>query len=335
MQALDSTPMACDNCFRFDERANFKKCAGCGMAHYCSKDCQSRAWKENGHRIECSSLKVKQAKSSRRKRNDEKYFLARVAVNDAQQKKERLKQMTSIGLEYVSVTVDYTEFPPRCTVDCDMDDLRSFIDGSCRMMDATKKFLRRREEVRREQSELPLEGASDSLAKTHLPTLNLIHEGGNFDYVDPDGARILRIRLVDYKVEEDARSTYGAPPVDLIIRLPSEDGTLVQTEHFLIEDFWELVHIKFDDSDADSEFVQEEPEGGRGVVSVRGGTSSPQAVESPQGSSLKVSRRELAAKKGADVVGLMEDELLDIIKELQSTRNSAIKAVLGAAMLSS
>ncbi|KLO07110.1 hypothetical protein SCHPADRAFT_664388 [Schizopora paradoxa] len=60
MQALDSTPMACDNCYKFDERANFKKCAGCGMAHYCSKDCQARAWKEKGHKAECKDLKARQ-----------------------------------------------------------------------------------------------------------------------------------------------------------------------------------------------------------------------------------------------------------------------------------
>ncbi len=82
MQELSSTPMECDNvsrlypvldgarlftwcqylilqCFKFDERANFKKCAGCGKAHYCSKDCQARAWKERGHRAECKSLKNK------------------------------------------------------------------------------------------------------------------------------------------------------------------------------------------------------------------------------------------------------------------------------------
>ncbi|KLO13732.1 hypothetical protein SCHPADRAFT_350741 [Schizopora paradoxa] len=64
MQDLDSTPMACDNCFKFDERANFKKCAGCGMAHYCSKECQSRAWKEKGHRVECGSLKIKPGASA-------------------------------------------------------------------------------------------------------------------------------------------------------------------------------------------------------------------------------------------------------------------------------
>ncbi|KLO13731.1 hypothetical protein SCHPADRAFT_350635 [Schizopora paradoxa] len=59
MQSLDSSPMACDNCFRFDERANFKKCAACEMAHYCSKECQSSAWKEKGHRTQCKTLKGK------------------------------------------------------------------------------------------------------------------------------------------------------------------------------------------------------------------------------------------------------------------------------------
>lgn len=84
MQMLNSTPMSCDNvsltyaqrsdsddhsrllmltlncqCFRFDERANFKKCAGCQRAHYCSKECQTRAWKEKGHKAECKDLKQK------------------------------------------------------------------------------------------------------------------------------------------------------------------------------------------------------------------------------------------------------------------------------------
>ncbi len=88
MQALNSTPMYCDNvsrthsamnddrlqvlmsvlilllqCYKFDERANFKKCAGCGMAHYCCRDCQTRAWKDKGHKAECKSLKTKLGKS--------------------------------------------------------------------------------------------------------------------------------------------------------------------------------------------------------------------------------------------------------------------------------
>ncbi|KLO13730.1 hypothetical protein SCHPADRAFT_350229 [Schizopora paradoxa] len=124
MQSLNSTPMACDNCFRFDERATFKKCANCGMAHYCSKECQSRAWKEGGHRTQCKSLKENPPKSKGRAMNQDRYFLARVAVNDAQQKREHLEQMALIGLKYVSVIIDYTESPPSCNAQCDAAVLR-------------------------------------------------------------------------------------------------------------------------------------------------------------------------------------------------------------------
>ncbi|KAH8111470.1 hypothetical protein DFH11DRAFT_1793409 [Phellopilus nigrolimitatus] len=46
----------CHYCERKDERDNFKKCAGCRMALYCSRDCQVNDWKLGNHREECKAM---------------------------------------------------------------------------------------------------------------------------------------------------------------------------------------------------------------------------------------------------------------------------------------
>ncbi|KLO07112.1 hypothetical protein SCHPADRAFT_664396 [Schizopora paradoxa] len=168
MQTLDSTPMACDNCFRFDERANFKKCAGCGMTHYCSRDCQSRAWKEKGHRDECKTLKNNTSKRKQRTVNQEKYFLARIAVNDAQHKKEQLGQMARMGLKKLSVSLDYIDFPPSCFINCNMEELDSFGRETTEMMQITRKWLERcREALPQSSSESSTE-IPDSVSYTEV-----------------------------------------------------------------------------------------------------------------------------------------------------------------------
>jgi len=36
------------------DKGKLRKCAGCKVPHYCSKSCQSLAWK-SGHKLECST----------------------------------------------------------------------------------------------------------------------------------------------------------------------------------------------------------------------------------------------------------------------------------------
>ena len=48
----------CDHCLKSREDAsvvNFSKCSGCRLAHYCSKDCQEKAW-DTGHRKHCKKV---------------------------------------------------------------------------------------------------------------------------------------------------------------------------------------------------------------------------------------------------------------------------------------
>ncbi|KAH8111467.1 hypothetical protein DFH11DRAFT_1745664 [Phellopilus nigrolimitatus] len=46
----------CYYCKKTDEKENLKKCAGCRMAFYCSRDCQVNAWKLGNHREECKVM---------------------------------------------------------------------------------------------------------------------------------------------------------------------------------------------------------------------------------------------------------------------------------------
>ncbi len=174
MQALNSTPMSCDNvscahfavndhlrvlipvpllqCYKFDERASYKKCAGCGMAHYCSRDCQTRAWKEKGHRDECKSLKAKPGKSYSRHVIDVVLTFAAIIFSedkascvksgevlpcanrnhDTQDKKEQLRLIASVGLNCVGVDVYYNFVPPRFRVSYDYLNSRASRTSCCR-----------------------------------------------------------------------------------------------------------------------------------------------------------------------------------------------------------
>ncbi|KAJ7931047.1 hypothetical protein B0H13DRAFT_1858271 [Mycena leptocephala] len=53
-----SISLACENhqvCSKIDERRTFKRCAGCGLASYCSQECQSQDWAA-AHSASCQTL---------------------------------------------------------------------------------------------------------------------------------------------------------------------------------------------------------------------------------------------------------------------------------------
>ncbi|KAJ7894937.1 hypothetical protein B0H14DRAFT_3426538 [Mycena olivaceomarginata] len=45
----------CENveCHKFDAKNTVHKCGGCSMTLYCSKECQTLAWKQGGHKTMC------------------------------------------------------------------------------------------------------------------------------------------------------------------------------------------------------------------------------------------------------------------------------------------
>ncbi|KLO07111.1 hypothetical protein SCHPADRAFT_1001891 [Schizopora paradoxa] len=321
MQALESTPMTCDNCFRFDERANFKKCAGCGKAHYCSRDCQSRAWKEKGHRDECKSLKNKPEKS-RRTSNHEKYFLARVAINDAQHKKEQLKQMADLGLEKLSVLVDYTEFPPRCLVEFDAEELLSFSKETTIMVETTGRWLDRCKALFSQLPEASVE-VPQQTSYVEVPIPKELSCEAKVE--DLDDIEVIRIQLVD----GDVQAT-GLPPIHLSVRLPANEGTLVpRKERFVIDDFWEFMHIKFEDTkEADPSEILQEKEEEKTKYTVARESFTPEIQELMQMALTRESRKASAEKALAGLIAQQQDHLSKLIKSLSDTRSEVVNTMM-------
>ncbi|KAF4599144.1 hypothetical protein EYR40_006234 [Pleurotus pulmonarius] len=68
---------SCDNskCQKADFRSNFRKCSSCYTSLYCSKECQTIAWKEGGHKTTCK-LKVQErlGKNQSVSKNDIAFF---------------------------------------------------------------------------------------------------------------------------------------------------------------------------------------------------------------------------------------------------------------------
>ncbi|KLO07107.1 hypothetical protein SCHPADRAFT_945541 [Schizopora paradoxa] len=320
MQTLNSTPMACDNCYRFDERATFKKCAGCGMAHYCSKDCQSRAWKEKGHRAECKGLKDKPAKG-RRAMSEEKYFLARVALNDAQDKKELLKQMARIGLKQISVTVDYTLFPPRCFAWCDYEELSAHRKETMDIVDEAGRLLDRCKPALVKEQLIEITDALSSLTYEEVAVPN--DPSGDAKVEESENSEPIRIQLVDENVRSDA-GLAAAPPVHFEVSIPGEKGQIFpRKEHFVIDDFWDFVHIKFEDSNEDSpEVFREKDEDGKYIIAPE--SYSPEVQEMTQQALLRESLKVLLEKQLTGFVDQQQGELLKMIKTLGDTRNRAV-----------
>ncbi|KLO13743.1 hypothetical protein SCHPADRAFT_351060 [Schizopora paradoxa] len=307
LQNMDSTPMTCDNCFRFDERANFKKCAGCGMAHYCSKDCQKSAWKEKGHRNECKTHKDKPTKRKSRAISQEKYFLARVAHNDALRKKEYLKQIAQTGLKYVAVTVDYMKFPPRCTVACDMEELQACLDEIPDISERARNLIDQ-ELDRCVAPRLSSEGASGL-----PPTLRTINRDGMVEVVDSEGDGVCYINLVDDDAETHDRPI--GPPVNLTVYHPT-DGMRRERKDFVFDYFWEFANIKFENPDHvdRSELLRLEEEYDQDKHSVvSDGTKHSPESERMEAVSFSKSRTALEAEEEAETERL-QNELMRVIK---------------------
>ncbi|KLO07113.1 hypothetical protein SCHPADRAFT_945546 [Schizopora paradoxa] len=324
MQALNSTPMACDNCFKFDERANFKKCAGCGMAHYCSRDCQSRAWRERGHRTECKAPKYKPAKNRRRATNQEKYFLARVAVNDAQHKKEQLEQMARLGLKKLSVSVDYTISPPRCLVECAREELYLFSKETADMMEIAREWLDRCMTALKNYPGDPND-IPKSIPYTEVPIPDGICGDENTEGSEHGRVRTTHIQLVDDNGDAQAKPPgSGFPPIHLTVRLPGSEGEHTpRREYFVIDDFWEFVQIKFEDLYAEDFPEMDE----RDKYKIAPHSYPPDVQAFMQWGLAKESRKASAEKELAGRVAQQQDDLSRTIKALSDSRSTAVESM--------
>ncbi len=165
-------------------------------------------------------------KTKLRALNQEKYFLARITINDTQHKKEHLKLMASVGLNYVGVDAHYSFVPPRFMVSCDPLELSTQHEQVVAMM----------KEVSAGSLSLP--------AQTYRDYMKALRYASGSREEDNVESETTRIRLGDNNSGQ-TRTDLNAPAVHLRVHIPH--GEQVRTDYFVVDDFWEFVQIKFDD----------------------------------------------------------------------------------------
>ncbi|THH07736.1 hypothetical protein EW145_g3183 [Phellinidium pouzarii] len=114
---LRGNRLKCEECSKKFRRYDMKRCEGCMLYLYCSKECQKRSWK-SGHRHQCS----KKAKEVRElqdgvQNSDEHAFLHLLAITDVrrhlvQLEKNAERQFPDTPFSDLGVTIDYQSNPP-------------------------------------------------------------------------------------------------------------------------------------------------------------------------------------------------------------------------------
>ncbi|KAJ7861827.1 hypothetical protein B0H14DRAFT_2741409 [Mycena olivaceomarginata] len=122
--AVKGRAATCDNveCHKVDAKNTFRKCGGCSTTLYCSKECQTLAWKQGGHKTMC---KMKQrerleGKSQAISKSDAAFF-HHLSIRDARHHLpflRRLARSTYPALRSCEllIRIDYTAVPPAYSV---------------------------------------------------------------------------------------------------------------------------------------------------------------------------------------------------------------------------
>ncbi|EEB91557.1 hypothetical protein MPER_10063, partial [Moniliophthora perniciosa FA553] len=110
----------CDNakCQKADKKNTFQKCSGCHTSLYCSKECQTIAWKEGGHKVMCK-LKQQERREGKHQaisRSDAAFFHD-LAIRDARHHLPHLQRMAkneypNVKLHDLSLLSDYEKLLP-------------------------------------------------------------------------------------------------------------------------------------------------------------------------------------------------------------------------------
>ncbi|KAJ7022650.1 hypothetical protein C8F04DRAFT_1137345 [Mycena alexandri] len=118
--AVKGKAATCDNveCHKIDAKNTFRKCGGCSTTLYCSKECQTIAWKEGGHKAMC---KMKQrerleGRSQAISKSDVAFF-HHLSTRDARHHLPLLRRLARTRYPALRpcelvMRIDYTAVPP-------------------------------------------------------------------------------------------------------------------------------------------------------------------------------------------------------------------------------
>ncbi|KAJ7704983.1 hypothetical protein B0H17DRAFT_920622 [Mycena rosella] len=122
--AIKGKAATCDNvkCHKIDVKNAFRKCGGCSTTLYCSKDCQTVAWREGGHKDMCK-LKQRErleGKSQAISKSDVAFF-HHLATRDARHHLPLLRRLAraehpALRPCELIMRIDYTAVPPAYSI---------------------------------------------------------------------------------------------------------------------------------------------------------------------------------------------------------------------------
>lgn len=221
--------------------------------------------------------------------------------------------MACMGLKYISVLVDYTHFPPRCLVRCDEKELRAYqqetsnlVEEVFEMADARLAHL----------SELTGTHCESFQRPSIQPIPDDLQEGIEVWFEEGIEPSPSRIHLNHNGEDAQTDSDSNTPPVRLVVRLPSVNSEEVRKERFIVDDFWEFVHIKFDDDSEidlmDLEEFYQDPKNDKYTVAPE--RYSPEVQKLTRMALRAESQKAMAAREEACVVEIQQKILFRMIQ---------------------
>ncbi|KDR83114.1 hypothetical protein GALMADRAFT_263522 [Galerina marginata CBS 339.88] len=113
----------CDNvkCQKVDAKNTFMKCSSCSNTLYCSRECQTVAWKEGGHKIVCKlkQQELLEGKYQSISKGDSEYF-HHLSTYDARHNRPYLRSFAASKYPELAsnpaalvISIDYLKVPPK------------------------------------------------------------------------------------------------------------------------------------------------------------------------------------------------------------------------------
>jgi len=230
--------------------------------------------------------------------------MARVAVNDAQHKKERLKLLASLGLNTIGVEVDYRHVPPRCIIHSNKSELLEAFDNTRRLMEELHEWMPPGAAVSTGYPEV-LSALPDSTMEQHEVDNQSVDTSTHIQLVEDD--------------DSETNINLNAPPVRLTIQLPHGEET--RKERFIIDDFWEFIQVKFDDLGLDSSEDDAPIDNGKYEVSLD--RYSPETKELTKKYRIQQSQIARAEKAKEASVNRREEQLISLAKNMVYVKRQA------------
>ncbi|VDB98123.1 unnamed protein product [Peniophora sp. CBMAI 1063] len=113
---LKNEQSSCDNCHARKLKSEFRKCSGCHVTLYCSKECQVTGWKTR-HKRECKSRNEERTSTDRNAlKKQDRIFLQHLATHEAVKNLGELRRIAKLKfpseqLSRLGIQIDFSHYP--------------------------------------------------------------------------------------------------------------------------------------------------------------------------------------------------------------------------------